>query len=369
MYYQRWAPYVPVAERRRRALRKMDRLRKKGMDIHPVEIKGRKIAKTFWGQAWCDHIESLGDFANRLPRGGRYVRNGSVCHLAIEKGRVRGMVSGSDLYRVDVRIKVLAKKRWRHIKNRCAGQIGSLLELLQGHFSDRVMEVVTDPREGAFPLTKEIEFDCDCPDWATMCKHVAAVLYGVGARLDSQPEMLFRLRGVNHEELIDAPTEEVVHRVVRQGGRRRTLPADIVSDVFGIEIRDDKSDQSPAGGRSPKKVSARGKKKAAANTKKRSILRRSTSPKARKAKTASKNARDAKKKKLAKTKIKKNNVKPSHKKAAKKRSVKKRVSRGSGKPSAKKKSATSAKRTSPRAKKRDTSRPKRKQKSSLGRGS
>ena len=179
-WHQQWAPYVPVAERRRRAMKKMESLRKKGVAVQPVRIDGRKIAKTFWGEAWCDHLEAFSDFENRLPRGRTYVRNGSVCHLAVAKGRIEAKVSGSELYTVRVEIKTLVNKKWKAIKGRCSGQIGSLLELLQGRLSDQVMQVVTDRREGLFPLPGEISLQCSCPDSAVMCKHVAAVLYGVG---------------------------------------------------------------------------------------------------------------------------------------------------------------------------------------------
>ena len=205
-----WRPYVSVAERRRKAAKKMDALRKKGVDVQPVEIAGRKIAKSFWGEAWCGHLESFSDFANRLPRGRTYVRNGSVCHLAVAKGRVEAKVSGSELYDVKIEITTLPHKQWSAIKGRCGGQIGSLLELLQGRLSDHVMAVVTDRQDGLFPSPKEISLKCSCPDWAVMCKHVAAVLYGVGARLDTKPELLFLLRGVNHEELIEADAEAAV---------------------------------------------------------------------------------------------------------------------------------------------------------------
>ena len=160
---------------------------KKGVDIQPIEIEGRKIVRSFWGQAWCDHLESFSDYDNRLPRGRTYVRNGSVCHLAIKKGQVEAKVMGSELYNVQVGIDTLSQRRWNAIKKQCSGQIGSLLELLQGALSDNIMLVVTDRDKGLFPKPAEIHFDCDCPDWAGMCKHIAAVLYGVGARLDNDP--------------------------------------------------------------------------------------------------------------------------------------------------------------------------------------
>ncbi len=232
-----WRPYVPVAVRRARALKKMETLRKKGLDITPVEIEGRKIARTFWGEAWCDHLESFSDYENRLPRGRTYVRNGSVCHLDIAKGEVNAMVCGSTLYTVKVAIKTLPRKKWKEVKNRCAGQIGSLLELLQGRLSKNVMAVVTDRNNGLFPLPGEISLHCSCPDWAVMCKHVAAVLYGVGARLDQKPELLFLLRGVDHEDLISADIG-VVTAAGSKGGRKR-IAEDALADVFGIEMAED----------------------------------------------------------------------------------------------------------------------------------
>lgn len=234
-WYQEWKPYVSVAERRRRAMKKMSALRKKGVDVQPIEITGRQIAKTFWGEAWCNHLESFSDYENRLPRGRTYVRNGSVCHLEVDKGKIEAKVSGSELYTVRIAIKTLPAKKWKAVKQRCTGQIGSLLELLQGNLSDQVMQVVTDRQKGLFPLQGEISLDCSCPDWATMCKHVAAVLYGVGARLDHKPELLFKLRGVDHEELIAADAEAAVSAATASGKSKRLASAEL-SDVFGIDL-------------------------------------------------------------------------------------------------------------------------------------
>lgn len=256
-----WRPYVPVAVRRARDLKKMEKLRKKGHEIKPVQIEGRKIARTFWGKAWCDHLESFSDYENRLPRGRTYVRNGSVCHLDIERGEISAMVGGSEIYKVKITIKTLAPKKWKEVKNRCAGQIGSLLELLQGRLSKNVMSVVTDRAKGLFPLPGEISLKCSCPDWAVMCKHVAAALYGVGARLDHEPELLFLLRGVDHEELISAEVGVAAAAVGTKGGRRR-IADDALADVFGIEISED---VTPA----KTKPSAR-RKKAAPKSKKSS---------------------------------------------------------------------------------------------------
>jgi uncharacterized Zn finger protein/DNA-binding XRE family transcriptional regulator len=237
-WYGGFRAYVPVAVRRARALKKMEKLRKKGHDVKPVQIEGRKIAHTFWGQAWCDHLESFSDYDNRLPRGRTYVRNGSVCHLDIERGRISAMVSGSELYTVEIAVKTLPPKKWQEVKNRCAGQIGSLLELIQGRLSKNVMSVVTDRQKGLFPLPGEISLKCSCPDWAVMCKHVAAALYGVGARLDNVPELIFVLRGVDHEELISTEAGMAAAAAGTKAGRRR-IADDALADVFGIEMSED----------------------------------------------------------------------------------------------------------------------------------
>jgi uncharacterized Zn finger protein len=231
-YY--WKPYVPVAKRRAQARKHLEKLSRKGVRVQPVEIPGRKIAETFWGEAWCNHLEAFSDFANRLPRGRTYVRNGSVCHLDIAEGEISAVVSGSEIYNVRVSITTLPRRKWNGLKSRCGGQVGSLLELLQGRLSNHVMEIVTDRQGGLFPLPREMDFECSCPDWARMCKHVAAVLYGVGARLDRQPELLFRLRGVDHAELV---REEAAQEVAaRRSAGARTLDEGDVADVFGIEI-------------------------------------------------------------------------------------------------------------------------------------
>ena len=234
-----WPQYVSVGERRAKARRKVEKLRKKGRVIRPIEIQGRKIARSFWGEAWCKHLEKFSDYENRLPRGRSYVRHGSVCHLDIKRGVVEAMVMGSRLYNVKVTIKKLPKAKWELVKEHCAGRIGSLMELLQGRISQHVMEVVTDRDRGIFPHPREIKLECNCPDWAVMCKHVAAVLYGVGVRLDECPELLFLLRGVDFEELISS--EAAIVATVNAGKKsgRRRIDEGALGNVFGIEMAED----------------------------------------------------------------------------------------------------------------------------------
>jgi uncharacterized Zn finger protein len=236
--YYGWRPYVPVAQRRAKAARELAKLAKKnGQAASPVVLEGRKIAGTFWGKAWCDNLEAYSDFANRLPRGRTYVRNGSVVDLQIGPGKVTARVSGSDLYRIEIKIKPLAPKVWKSIQSECAGKIDSLIELLQGKLSSAVMQVVTRQNGGLFPVPKEIELDCSCPDWADLCKHVAASLYGVGARLDSNPALLFILRGVDPADLISKVSAAEAIRQTKGTADRAPVMSDAeMSDVFGIEL-------------------------------------------------------------------------------------------------------------------------------------
>ena len=192
-----WAPYVPVAERRRQAERMLASLKKKGRICQPVVIDGRAIARTFWCKNWCEHLESYSDYASRLPRGRTYARNGSVIDLQIAAGKISALVAGSDIYKVDISVQPIEQGLWQAILDECAGKVASLVELLQGRLSSAVMDVVARPGTGLFPVPQQIRFHCSCPDAASMCKHVAASLYGVGARFDSEPELLFRLRGVD----------------------------------------------------------------------------------------------------------------------------------------------------------------------------
>ncbi len=234
--YYGYKPYVPVAKRRAQAAREVAKRLKKGQIVSPVKIEGRTIASTFWGKAWCDNLESYSDFANRLPRGRTYVRNGSVVHLTIGKGQIEALVSGSELYEIKIEIAALAKSDWQAIKAQCAGKIGTLVELLKGKLSKAVMELVTGRQHGLFPKPKEIKMRCSCPDGAYMCKHLAAVLYGVGNRLDASPELLFVLRGVDHLELIEQaiPTTPLGTK----SSAPTLAPADLGA-IFDIEIGDD----------------------------------------------------------------------------------------------------------------------------------
>jgi hypothetical protein len=229
-----WWSYKPSAhERRQKAAREARRFAKSGRGLSPVAIDGRTIARSFWGRAWCENLESYRDYESRLPRGRTYVRSGAVLDLKVTSGKIAALVSGAELYEVTITISHLMPDHWSRIKTQCAGSVGSIIELLEGRLSERVMQVVTHRGEGLFPKPAEIRMECSCPDWATMCKHVAAVMYGVGARLDQQPELLFTLRNVDHAELIARAVDLAAGR---HTSGRKILADDVLGDVFGIEL-------------------------------------------------------------------------------------------------------------------------------------
>jgi uncharacterized Zn finger protein len=243
--YFGWQPYVPVAEQRRQAEKKVAQLKKKGQPITPVTIEGRTIARSFWGKSWCTNLERYSDFASRLPRGRTYVRNGSVVDLQIGRGEVTALVAGSDLYKIKISIAPVKPGAWKAICRDCAGSVSSLVELLQGRIAKSVMDRVCREGDGLFPAPRDIKLSCSCPDWASMCKHVAAALYGVGARLDSRPELLFALRGVDHNELMSAGSEIALNAAPAAG---KVLDDGDVAALFGLDMADTPEGSGPAAG-------------------------------------------------------------------------------------------------------------------------
>jgi uncharacterized Zn finger protein len=259
-YESFWAPYVTVGERRAQAEVAMEKRRKKGLPVDPVVVtaKGRSaIAGTFWGKAWCDGLESQADLFNRLERGRTYARNGSVVHLAVQSGLVEAIVSGSSLYEVSVKVKPLDESRWRRIRAACGDQVESSLALLQGKLAPAVMSVLTHPDDGMVPRRGELTMRCSCPDGVSMCKHVAAVLYGVGARLDTRPELLFTLRGVALQELVSAAGKAVA--APRKVDNALVASADDLGALFGIDL-DDGAAPAPPPPTAPRATKPRAKR-------------------------------------------------------------------------------------------------------------
>jgi len=290
-----WAPYVPVAQRKARGLAAAKRQLKKGEALSPINITGRSIATTFWGQAWCDHLEEFSDYENRLPRGRTLAKNGSIADLRISNGKVEALVCGSELYRIKVVIKTIAQARWKQICNSCGSSIHSIIDLMRGKLSSDVITRLTDADSGMFPGSKEISLSCSCPDGAYMCKHIAATMYGIGHRLDKSPELFFVLRGVEQADLVSAALAD--DRVSESIGldQDSEIAASDLGDIFGIEIAVPTSKKSA----SPKQAV-----KAAVTRAKSSRQVRDTSTQT----TASAKSVESKQPATAKTKLRKSNA-------------------------------------------------------------
>lgn len=230
--------YVSVASKKEKAAKQMAKLKKKDSSIRPVVIQGNKIAKTWWGMAWNKNLESYADYSNRIARGKSYVKNGFVMDLQIQAGTVTALVSGSGArpYSVTVTIEPLEEQKWESIVKACGHKIGSIGELAEGKFPKALEEIFTLKGKGLFPAPKEIKFSCSCPDWAYMCKHVAAVLYGIGARFDEDPLLFFKLRQIEVEQLLKKSVEEKMNRMLKNADKKsqRALEDVDLNQLFGI---------------------------------------------------------------------------------------------------------------------------------------
>lgn len=254
-YWSMFPPRQTVGERRAMAERRQRELEKKGRRLDPIAPFGqRKIANTFWGRSWCDNLDRYRDFSYRIERGRSYVRSGAVIHLEVGPGRVSALVSGTGLYDVDVLITPVSPASWQALTAECAGAVGSMVELLKGQLDTEVMTRLCREGAGLFPSPHEIQFKCSCPDFASLCKHVAAALLGVGIRLDARPELLFELRRVDPKDLV---TAALAHGPRATKTRRSLGESDDLEALFGVEM----DTPSPRRGASRAKPSASAKAK------------------------------------------------------------------------------------------------------------
>ena len=310
-----WPRYVSVGEKRVKAQRKLKQLQKKNPNIRPIEIEGRALASTWWGKAWNKNLEGYADYSNRIGRGRSYVLNGAVLDLQIEPGKVHSLVQGRSgtPYKIEIKIKSITKVVWKQIKTASANEMASLQQLLDGRFPKALGQIFTAKGQGLFPSPKEIGFACSCPDWASMCKHVAATLYGIGTRLDEDPGLFFVLRKAKIDDLISQTVQEKSKKLLEQARRKtsRVIEDADLGDVFGIDLDDSVSVEKPK--RSVKKAKAKStptKLKAAVKKVTKKIVKKKTK-------------KTVKKKSVKKKSVKKKTGQPAKKKTAKKGTRKK----------------------------------------------
>jgi uncharacterized Zn finger protein len=192
----------------------------------------------WWGKAWNKNLESYADYSNRIERGRSYVKNGEVLDLKIKEGRVEALVQGSRSkpYSVEITIDKLSKTKWKDMTEVCNRRIETMETLLSGEFPKEFDKFFSDSRYGLFPSPKEIHFNCSCPDSARLCKHIAAALYGIGARLDEDPILFFKLRDVDFQELLKKSMEDKMQSMFKNADKKseRVIDDEDVFDLFGV---------------------------------------------------------------------------------------------------------------------------------------
>lgn len=239
-YYSGFPRYVSIGEKLLKAQKKLKQLKKKNPSITPLIIQGAKLTRTWWGKAWNTNLEKYADYSNRIGRGRSYIRNGFVLDLKINPGEVTSLVQGSrsQPYKVAIKIGPLDKGAWNEIKKHCEGKIESLQEFIEGRFPRDLIEIFTAKGEGLFPSPKEIKFNCSCPDWASMCKHVAATLYGVGVKLDDDPKLFFLLRKAKMDDLITEALRDKSKKMLKKAEKMTSRVIDDLEagKMFGIDI-------------------------------------------------------------------------------------------------------------------------------------
>lgn len=226
-----------AAELKKKSAASRKKEKAKGKILEPVIINGRAIVNKWWGKAWCDNLERYADYESRLDRGKRYVRTGAVIDLKIQKGKILARVQGTRKtpYKVEIRISPLSEEKCQSIIARCGRKLENLEALLDGDFPEEMQELFQG-KDGLFPAPREISFNCSCPDWALLCKHVAAALYGVGVRLDEQPLLFFELRGIDVGRFIDVTIAGKVEAMLANEGKGsdRIIADEDARGLFGV---------------------------------------------------------------------------------------------------------------------------------------
>lgn len=240
-YRSRFPTSMTVGERKAKALRAAEKLGRQ-QSLDPVAISG-PLAATWWGKAWNQNLEGYADYSNRLPRGRSYARHGSVIDLRIEAGSVAALVQGSrsSPYKVNIAIDTVGPAARKALSDACAGKLDSAEALLEGRFPEALERLLTSEKTGLFPHPRGIRFSCSCPDSASLCKHVAAALYGVGSRLDRDPSLFFLLRKIEMQDLVSRAVSEETHKLLRPGGAGESARLSVddreLGLLFGIDLQ------------------------------------------------------------------------------------------------------------------------------------
>ena len=232
-YYSNYKPGKP-----KDPAAQLAKLRKKNPDIQPVILEGKNLAKSWWAKAWNKNLESYADYYSRIGRGRSYVRAGAVLDLLISPGLVTAIIQGSRTkpYDVSINIDPLSPLQWKAITEKCNRKFANIEELATGKFPTELEDLFTDLNSGLFPTPQDIHFYCTCPDWAYMCKHIAATLYGIGARFDQDPLLFFLLRDIDFSELIKKTVDDKMAGLLKNADKKseRVIEDRDIAELFDV---------------------------------------------------------------------------------------------------------------------------------------
>lgn len=239
MFYQN---YISISDQKAMALKSKKRLEKNlNRSLEPIILASTKLATSWWGKMWNTNLERYAEYSNRIGRGKTYVKNELVIDLQIEESKVFAYVQGKrrDPYQIAIYIDPTKPGLIEQIKEKCQGKLDTVEELLEGKFSKEISSIFMIQGAGLFPEPKEIKFRCSCPDYTSCCKHVSAVLYGIGSKLDVNPLLFFTLRGINLDDflkdVIISKTENILDKGIKCKSKRIIDNANI-EDLFDIDL-------------------------------------------------------------------------------------------------------------------------------------
>jgi len=195
---------------------------------------GERFGTTWWGRLWIHALERLGDdFENRLPRGKKYAEEGAVSHFNVNPGEILAKVHGRKTYTVTLGLPALTPAQWAKALERIHQEARFVASLLAGEMPQGLDETFREAGASLYPrVPKELQTHCDCPDWANPCKHVAAVCYVMAEALDRDPWLLFDLRGMTRDEVLEALQALRGEGSQEPAPRRRGRPRKAVAELL-----------------------------------------------------------------------------------------------------------------------------------------
>lgn len=199
---------MKAADLEAQARRELIELKSAGEEVRPVVGTTRKLAAHFWGSAWMKHLALCESGGWSLSAGRTLLRHGCVLDLQLEAGLIRARVMEERLHDVEIALDPLDGERLEELRTICSGKIDSLVPLLEGTLDDALLATLCNAETGLLPEPGAWHMSCTCPDWSEPCPHAAAAIYAAGILIDAEPSLLFRLRQVSPEDLLQSPAEK-----------------------------------------------------------------------------------------------------------------------------------------------------------------